>query len=813
MLLAEVMARTAHVEPPDFYGAPRVRIDRLYVAPEIALARHDGERVPLTYDEWRATIRRSVVLGNPGAGKSTLAKKLCHDIATRYEDCLLGGRRLVPFIVTLREYGAMKKERPCSISDHIAETIHTRLQLPDAPNLVEYMLLAGRMFIVFDGLDELLDTHYRKEIRADVESFVRRFPNVPVLVTSREVGYKQAPLDGALFSVARLADFDVSRVRDYAQKWFALEEGLSERERIEKADSFVRESNAVADLRSNPLMLALMCNFYKGQNYIPRNRPDVYDKCARMLFDTWDRQRDIKADLPIEEHIEPAMQFLARWIYEDERRQGGVTESELVEQAAAFLSEHRFDDPHKAAHAARAFIEFCRGRAWVFTDTGSTEGGEPLYQFTHRTFLEYFTARYLVATNPTALTLAGLLLPHVESSEWDVIAQLAFHIKARTTIGDADILLTMVLDRAAGAGPALKRAALLAFGGRCLQFLVPKPATARRLVSDTVASLLESASYRGTRHQIDLTDSLTTALGSLMVARAENREVVTESVVKAVKTACETERPEAVELLLTLERPLLRWGPDEHDPTDEILEYWRDVKARLTEECLEQVLTLAAENPSIESAAWRAKIVDTSHFIEHHGVIAALEAHPFILWRRTLPTGIADYVVRAVFVRPPRSPQIDFAAISNALLALRTPWLRRGRQFRLGLMGVRPRLGLANRASREPSGDEWFVAFAVLALRVETMKRRPGGAERGERFLQTMRAGVPRRQQRPGQEPVAALVSILGEPITGTRNGLVSPPGSLSEEQRQLVERWRTGDLALTGVASADGSARSGPAL
>ena len=52
MLLAE--ARTAHVEPPDFYGAPRVRIDRLYVAPEIALARHDGEYLsPTTNGERR----------------------------------------------------------------------------------------------------------------------------------------------------------------------------------------------------------------------------------------------------------------------------------------------------------------------------------------------------------------------------------------------------------------------------------------------------------------------------------------------------------------------------------------------------------------------------------------------------------------------------------------------------------------------------------------------------------------------------------------------------------------------------------------
>ncbi|HEY7952714.1 MAG TPA: hypothetical protein VID70_06965 [Solirubrobacteraceae bacterium] len=217
-------------------------------------------------------------------------------------------------------------------------------------------------------------------------------------------------------------------------------------------------------------------------------------------------------------------------------------------------------------------------------------------------------------------------------------------------------------------------------------------------------------------------------------------------------------------------------------------------------------MALAVVDPSIELAAWRAGIVDTLHFIEHHGVIAALEGHSFILWRRTLPTGIADYIVRAVFVRPAGGPQIDFAAISDALLALHPPWLPRGKAFRLGLMGLRPRLGLSrNRTSREPSGDEWFVAFAVLALRIETMKRRPGGVERAARFIQNMGAEVPRRRQSLGQESVAALASILGEPVTGAQNALVSPPGSLSEEQRGLVERWRTGDLALIGGTGAGG--------
>ena len=43
--------------------------------------------------------------------------------------------------------------------------------------------------------------------------------------------------------------------------------------------------------------------------------------------------------------------------------------------------------------AAREFVEFCRGRMWVFTDAGTTVSGQRLYGFTHRTFLEYFAAK------------------------------------------------------------------------------------------------------------------------------------------------------------------------------------------------------------------------------------------------------------------------------------------------------------------------------------------------------------------------------------------------------------------------------------
>jgi predicted NACHT family NTPase len=162
----------------------------------------------------------------------------------------------------------------------------------------EYLLRSGRAFIVFDGLDELLDTSFRQEITNNVEAFCRLYPAAPALVTSREVGYEQAPLDDKMFALFRLAPFNDQQVREYAQKWFDRDDDYIREQRRQKAAAFISESSLVQDLRGNPLMLGLMCNLYRVEGYIPKNRPEVYGKCSIMLFERWDKVRDILIPLP-----------------------------------------------------------------------------------------------------------------------------------------------------------------------------------------------------------------------------------------------------------------------------------------------------------------------------------------------------------------------------------------------------------------------------------------------------------------------------------------------------------------------------------
>ena len=124
-------------------------------------------------------------------------------------------------------------------------------------------------------------------------------------------------------------------------------------------------------------MLALMCSIYRDENYIPRNRPEIYEKCSKMLFERWDKSRGIIAERPFETHFEAILADVAYWIYGSPNARSGVRRLELIARVTDYLLAWRFDDYLDAEAAAISFVDFCRSRAWVLTDVGSTTR-EPL---------------------------------------------------------------------------------------------------------------------------------------------------------------------------------------------------------------------------------------------------------------------------------------------------------------------------------------------------------------------------------------------------------------------------------------------------
>ncbi|MFI1725162.1 NACHT domain-containing protein [Streptomyces sp. NPDC020489] len=467
------------LEPPDFERRRRVPIEALHVSPRIQ--RHEDRDAPtLDIKDLNGVLDRTVLLGDPGCGKSTTCQVLMHRRASDPSSPL-------PFLVVLRDFAVDDGERR-SVVDHIEHRLKTHYQCTAPPGAVDRLLLSGAVSVVFDGLDELLDPTRRREVTEVVELFSAKYPLAQVLVSSRVVGYDEARLDDRFFECYQLGSFGPKQTEEYVTKWFAQEEGTPE-EAGRSARDFLADSADLTDLRSNPLTLALMCILYRGTGFIPRSRPEVYEQCAALLFHKWDVRRRIHVEVTMSRLVEPALRHVALWLLTEEGESPAVTERELVDRVAEFLDGRGYEARAEAEAAARQFVGFCRGRAWVFSEMGTTARGESLYTFTHRTFLEYFAAAQLAGLSDTPEALARRLAPQVARQQWDVVGQLAVQMKDRSTVDGAERVFTTLLDerrRRSAAG----RGNVVAFLSRCLSCVDPSPRIVRRLTREAVEHLL-----------------------------------------------------------------------------------------------------------------------------------------------------------------------------------------------------------------------------------------------------------------------------------------------------------------------------------
>lgn len=789
-----VRQREGTIVPPNFDSAPKVPINDLYVESRLQSVEETEHYVQrrLGYTDLIDDRGCKVVLGNPGSGKSTLTKKLATDYASLESD---GKQPPIPFRIVLRDYGARKKEVACSIREFIESRVRADYQLNPPRGAIEYLLSAGAAVVIFDGLDELLETSYRREISADIESFTTVYPSVPLLVTSREVGYSQAPLDESLFDTYRLASFNDPQTREYVTKWFAREPRLSPAERIQQVHSFMAESESVTDLRSNPLMLALMCTIYRGEGYIPQNRPDVYERCAVLLFDRWDRQRQINVPLKIASHVKPAMQYLAHWIFTDAGVEAEVPESDIVTKAAEYLLEKRYEDPADAEEEAKRFVEFCTGRAWVFTDVGTTSGGERLYNFTHPTFLEYFAAGHLARTNADPAALNEILIPHIEEREWDVVAQLAYQMLDRNVDGGGETLLGELIPPEVDFD-SKGQLSRVSFAARTLEFLVPPPATIRRIVTHAVGAALRWIDVRDLIAQpVDEPpgrDSPVAIVRSLESVSQENLDVMQETL---ETTLIETIRGEegdrslaAAELGLMLGAAL----PAEFDRT-------------VIAETGPQLKAMAHTDRPIAIELVARGIVDLGRFVSTYGVSGIFEPCGYRIQPRSSRPALAGRMVVAAVLPagrrkhwPPRTtPSVARAflkSLAPILLEHPPPWYQIENVVHIGLMSpFEESSGEARRdfAVDDLDADEWFSVAAILAALQDEADVHSSQWVQGER---------PPGPLSPEFDTIAPTLTARNDADMEEKARQVEDERGFSSDQQALLQAWRANGVEFLTV-------------
>jgi hypothetical protein len=416
---------------PDLGTRREVPYKDLFVEPNFAI---EGSEDLLNTEMASDLMDRTVILGDPGAGKSTTSTLL----AIRWSE-----NHGPAFFLSLRTMNI--NPSGFDLIKEIEHNLRRRYQHKCPPGLVERVLLDGSALVVFDGLDEIESISLRKAAVHAIESASARYPLSKILVTSRRIGYAAVRLQKDLFVEMRIRPFSPQQVEQYVRSWFLLASSIDETALTRTVNNFLTTSRTIPDLRRNPLMLSYICVLYRGHNDIPRRRSQLYRKCVELLLFDWDLSRGIGRSGWEVDVYEVALIEIGYLILTSPEYRDGMTERQLHRAAAKNLLDDAIPDRREAERLAREVVERCRGRGWIFTDVGLNEQGEECFSFTHRSFLEYFAAQHLVRTSSSSAELAGLLLPYILSARGEILAQVCINLfSQRTASGGSAVLLELL---------------------------------------------------------------------------------------------------------------------------------------------------------------------------------------------------------------------------------------------------------------------------------------------------------------------------------------------------------------------------------
>ncbi|MCY2967396.1 MAG: TIR domain-containing protein [Planctomycetota bacterium] len=372
----------------------------------------------------KAHLRGVVLLGEPGAGKTTGARQLAWSLASGAIPPATMGlpEDITPVFLKFRNFRTALRKHPAGLSEFLCDETH-------CPNVADPLKNPGRdlwnlptskILWILDGLDEVVEPGARQTVAGWLRQAIIDRVDDRFLVTSRYQGYHASgvPLQGD-FVEYHVRPLTPAQVEKFVLDWFrsvysqmlthevnSAATGAAEGERLLRVLSLsAYQTGRVLELTSNPLLLTILCMVFDEQHDLPTGRAELYENCVRVMLQHWRKdlyseERDLKLVPYDAEGAQTVLARVAWW---------------LPAEAARGLA--MVADSAGLGRDGRAFLQKMLDETGILAMGGAGDGR---CGFLHRSFQEFLAADHAAREG-----LAQELAVRADDAWWREVALLS----------------------------------------------------------------------------------------------------------------------------------------------------------------------------------------------------------------------------------------------------------------------------------------------------------------------------------------------------------------------------------------------------
>ncbi len=362
------------------------------------------EQTADAYAQFVRPHQKAVIIGAPGAGKSTWTKWFQREILSpngaglgvRMELRNCSGKPLPSVYVLVRETAGI----------HLAEEL--------TAEVIARWLDQHQLVFILDGFDEIRPEE-RDKVYAWIDDLCQATNGCPLVLTSRPLTTDHLERKDVFGTRWMMEPFDLPRIIEYIRRWYDHAPLLPDSDRnvnpVELASEW-QSDPTLAPLTGNPLLLSTLLMVNKLDGGLPSGRSSLYQRYINGMLGIWDDRRGLAATaitltLAQKKQI---LRGLALFMFLQKRDQ--LEEAVVLKWLQSFLIDKGFPQP------AEDILKLLRERSGLIIGPG-------VYNFAHKSVAEYLVAEIVWDGDQNDLTGQRIdlmyLLEHRDDDFWNSV--------------------------------------------------------------------------------------------------------------------------------------------------------------------------------------------------------------------------------------------------------------------------------------------------------------------------------------------------------------------------------------------------------